>query len=89
MADVVIAHRSLVILLGPSGAGKSTWTAEHMGPSHVVSSDHLRELVGVDEHDQRAGTDAFDTLDLIVERATDVYGLGAVLYLALRPVRAA
>jgi F420-dependent oxidoreductase-like protein len=34
----------------------------------IVSSDRLRELVGEGEHDQRAGKDAFDVLDLVVER---------------------
>jgi len=33
-----------------------------------VSTDRLRGMVGEDDHDQRAGTDAFAVLDLIVER---------------------
>ena len=33
-----------------------------------MSSDALRAAVGVSEDDQRAGTDAFDVLDLIVDR---------------------
>jgi F420-dependent oxidoreductase-like protein len=33
-----------------------------------VSADRLRALVGEDEHDQRAGTDAFAVLDLVLER---------------------
>jgi len=58
----------LVVLVGPSGAGKSTWAATHFEPGEVVSTDALRALVGEGEHDQRAGTDAFDLLDLVVER---------------------
>jgi len=58
----------LVVLVGPSGAGKSTWAAEELGPDQVISTDRLRALVGEGEHDQRAGTDAFDVLDLVVER---------------------
>ncbi|MGH9127077.1 MAG: TIGR03560 family F420-dependent LLM class oxidoreductase [Acidimicrobiales bacterium] len=59
---------SLVVLVGPSGSGKSTWAREQFRPSQVVASDDLRTLVGEGEHDQRAGTDAFDVLDLVLER---------------------
>jgi len=59
---------SLVVLAGPSGSGKSAWAAETFRPSHVVSSDALRAVVGDHEHDLRASTDSFDVLDLVVER---------------------
>ena len=59
---------TLVVLVGPSGAGKSHWAAQNFRPEQIVSSDALRAAVGVSEHDQRAGTDAFEVLDLIVER---------------------
>ncbi len=59
---------TLVVLVGPSGAGKSHWAAQNFRPEQIVSSDALRAAVGVSEQDQRAGTDAFDVLDLIVER---------------------
>jgi F420-dependent oxidoreductase-like protein len=59
---------ALVVLVGPSGSGKSTWAASQFRPDQVVSSDGLRALVGEGEHDQRAGKDAFDVLDLVVER---------------------
>src|SRR5436305_5331358 len=58
----------LVVLIGPSGSGKSMWAAEQFRAGQVVSSDGLRALVGEGEHDQRAGKDAFDVLDLVVER---------------------
>src|SRR3954454_21912724 len=58
----------LVVLIGPSGSGKSMWAAEQFRPEQVVSSDGLRALVGEGEHDQRAGKDAFDVLDLVVDR---------------------
>jgi F420-dependent oxidoreductase-like protein len=58
----------LVVLVGPSGSGKSAWAAEWFPPERIVSADHLRSLVGESEHDQRAGTDAFDVLDLVLER---------------------
>jgi F420-dependent oxidoreductase-like protein len=58
----------LVVLVGPSGSGKSYWAARQFRPEQIVSSDRLRAMVGVDEHDQRAGTDAFELLDLIVAR---------------------
>lgn len=63
-----LANNALVVLAGPSGAGKSTWAAEWFRPSQIVSSDHLRAVVGEHEHDLRASTDSFDVLDLVVER---------------------
>ena len=59
---------ALVVLAGPPASGKSTWAARHLRDDVVVSSDRLRALVGEGEHDQRAGTDAFAVLDLVVER---------------------
>jgi predicted kinase len=58
----------LVVLIGPSGAGKSTWAAANFRPSQIVASDDLRALVGEGPDDQRAGTDAFAVLDLVLER---------------------
>lgn len=58
----------LVVLAGPSGSGKSHWAAEWFAPNRVVSADRLRALVGESEHDQRAGTDAFAVLDLVLDR---------------------
>jgi len=65
---VRIATPSLVVLVGPSGAGKSTWAERWFRSDQIVSTDALRELVGLGEHDQRAGTDAFAVLDLVLER---------------------
>ena len=59
---------SLVVLIGPSGSGKSTWAAANFRPRQVIASDDLRALVGESPDDQRAGTDAFDVLDLVLER---------------------
>ena len=58
----------LVVLVGPSGSGKSHWAQENFRADQVVASDALRALVGTAEHDQRAGTDAFAVLDLVLER---------------------
>ena len=58
----------LVVLVGPSASGKSTWAEEWFPVGQVVSADRLRALVGEGEHDQRAGTDAFAVLDLVLER---------------------
>jgi F420-dependent oxidoreductase-like protein len=63
-----VPHGALVVLVGPSGSGKSSWAAQWFRPDQVVSSDGLRAVVGEGEHDQRAGTDAFDVLDMVVER---------------------
>jgi F420-dependent oxidoreductase-like protein len=59
---------SLVVLVGAPGAGKSHWAREWFRPEQIVSSDALRAVVGLGEHDQRASKDAFAVLDLIVER---------------------
>lgn len=63
-----VADPSLLVLVGAPGAGKSHWAAAHFRPDQVVSSDRLRAVVGLGEHDQRASKDAFAVLDLIVER---------------------
>jgi F420-dependent oxidoreductase-like protein len=66
--EVRLPTRVLVVLVGPSGAGKSDWARRHFRDEQIVSSDDLRALVGEGPHDQRAGTDAFDVLDLVLER---------------------
>ena len=58
----------LVVLVGASGAGKSHWAATQFSREQIVSSDQLRGVVGHGEHDQRATKDAFELLDLIVEK---------------------
>ena len=58
----------LVVLVGPGASGKSTWAADHFPPDGIVSSDALRSLVGAGEDDITASIDAFDLLELIVER---------------------
>ncbi|MBT8241571.1 MAG: TIGR03560 family F420-dependent LLM class oxidoreductase [Acidimicrobiia bacterium] len=63
-----VAGNALIVLAGPSGSGKSNWAAEQFGPEQVVSTDALRAAVGFGEHDQRAGTDAFDLAALLIER---------------------
>jgi F420-dependent oxidoreductase-like protein len=58
----------MVVLVGPSASGKSAWADEWFAPDQIVSADRLRALVGEGEHDQRAGTDAFAVLDLVLDR---------------------
>lgn len=58
----------LVVLVGASGAGKSWWAVGEFGVGRVVSSDGLRGVVGEGEHDLRASKDAFDVLELVVDR---------------------
>ncbi len=57
---------ALVMLVGPSGAGKSTWAMTHYEPTEIISSDHLRAIVGRGEDDLDASVDAFALLDQIV-----------------------
>jgi len=56
------------VLVGATAAGKSQWAHEHFEAGQIVSSDRLRAAVGTGERDQRASRDAFDVLDLIVQR---------------------
>jgi F420-dependent oxidoreductase-like protein len=58
----------LVVLVGASSAGKSHWAAQWFDPDAIISSDRLRAVVGRGEHDQRASKDAFEVLDLVVEK---------------------
>ncbi|HEX6422480.1 MAG TPA: TIGR03560 family F420-dependent LLM class oxidoreductase [Acidimicrobiales bacterium] len=67
-ATVRLAEGSLVVLAGPPASGKSTWAARHFPSHQVVSSDALRAVVGTGEHDRRASKDAFDVLDMVIER---------------------
>lgn len=67
-AEVRLPTRALVVLVGPSGAGKTVWARRHFRDAQIVSTDALRALVGEGPYDQRAGTDAFDVLDLVLER---------------------
>ena len=58
----------LVVLVGATGSGKSHWAQTWFHPDQVVSSDRLRAVVGTGERDQRASRDAFEVLDLIVDK---------------------
>jgi F420-dependent oxidoreductase-like protein len=80
---------ALVVLVGPSGSGKSHWAAANFRPEQIVSSDALRAAVGASEHDQRAGSDAFQVLDLIVERRLSRRLLTVIDTLGLDPGRRA
>ncbi|MEO1061523.1 MAG: TIGR03560 family F420-dependent LLM class oxidoreductase [Actinomycetota bacterium] len=66
--EVRVPAGALVVLVGPSGGGKSTWAERWFPTDQIVSTDRLRSLVGTGEHDQRAGSDAFDVADLVLER---------------------
>lgn len=61
----VVPDPSLVWLVGPSGSGKSTWAAEHFREVEIVSSDHLRSIVGSGPNDLDASEAAFDILERI------------------------
>jgi F420-dependent oxidoreductase-like protein len=58
----------LVVLVGATAAGKSHWAAEWFAADQVVSSDRLRAVVGAGEDDMRASGDAFEVLELIVDK---------------------
>jgi F420-dependent oxidoreductase-like protein len=58
----------LVVLVGATSSGKSHWAQEWFHADEIVSSDRLRAVVGAGERDQRASSDAFEVLDLIVAK---------------------
>ena len=58
----------LLVLVGASSCGKSHWAAQWFHPDSIVSSDRLRAVVGRGERDQRASKDAFEVLDLVVQK---------------------
>ena len=58
----------LVVLVGATASGKSVWAAQWFAPAQVVASDPLRGVVGTGEDDMRASRDAFEVLDLIVDK---------------------
>lgn len=63
-----VPSNALVVLAGASASGKSTFAARHFRRTEVVSSDACRALVADDENDQAATNDAFELLDVIVEK---------------------
>jgi alkanesulfonate monooxygenase SsuD/methylene tetrahydromethanopterin reductase-like flavin-dependent oxidoreductase (luciferase family)/predicted kinase len=65
--EVALPDPVVVVLVGAAGSGKSTWAASQFAPGQVVSSDALRAMVGRDESDLSASSDAFSLLDTIVE----------------------
>ena len=78
---------SLVLLAGPSGSGKTTWSLRNFRPEQVVSADRIRALVGEGDRDQRAGKDAFDVLDIVLERRLKRRLLTVVDTLGLDPAQ--
>jgi alkanesulfonate monooxygenase SsuD/methylene tetrahydromethanopterin reductase-like flavin-dependent oxidoreductase (luciferase family)/predicted kinase len=68
--ETVIPDPAVVVLVGPSGSGKSAWATRQYLPREIVSSDHLRSVVGSGEHDLDASADAFPLLDQIVAART-------------------
>jgi len=66
MPNNVLPEPALLVLVGPSGAGKSTWAAALYKPNEIISSDHLRAVVGLGEQDLEASADAFALMDQIV-----------------------
>lgn len=45
--------QTLTIMVGPSGAGKSTWVRRHYSAENIVSSDAIREEIGIQfDHDR-------------------------------------
>ncbi len=66
MAGPPIPDPAIVVVVGASGAGKSHWAARHYRDVEIVSSDHLRSVVGSGPADLDATDDAFDVLERIV-----------------------
>lgn len=67
MSALRLPDPCLVVLVGAAGTGKSTWAGRWFAPNAVVSTDAMRAVVGLDEHDQRASKDAFHIVEEIVD----------------------
>ena len=61
----IVPDPSFVWLVGPSGSGKTTWAEAHFRDVEIVSSDHLRSIVGSGPNDLEASPAAFDVLERI------------------------
>jgi F420-dependent oxidoreductase-like protein len=68
IAPLRLPDPCLVVLVGATASGKSHWARDWFHPDQVVSSDRMRAVVGAGERDQRASRDAFEVLDLIVDK---------------------
>jgi F420-dependent oxidoreductase-like protein len=64
--EAAIPSPALIVLVGPSAAGKSTWAEANFRVGQVLSSDHLRAVVGAGPDDQTASTEAFALLRQLV-----------------------
>ncbi|HLB45143.1 MAG TPA: AAA family ATPase [Candidatus Limnocylindrales bacterium] len=63
---LTIPDPALVLLVGPSGAGKSTFARAHFGPTEIVASDAMRQMLSNDPADQGASAEAFALLSILI-----------------------
>lgn len=63
--EIVIPHRSIVVLIGLPGCGKSTFARRHFPDTAVLNSDACRKLVADDERNQVASPQAFTVMETI------------------------
>ncbi len=66
-----LPNPSLVLLVGPSASGKSTWAMQNFREGQVLSSDHLRALIGRGPYDQSVSAPAFQLLDQLLQTRLD------------------
>lgn len=66
--QITLPEFCLVLLVGATGAGKTSFARKHFSPTEVVSSDHCRAMITDDENNQTVTEEAFEILNLIVEK---------------------
>lgn len=66
--NIMIAPRSLVVLVGVSGSGKTTFARSHFSETQVVSSDQCRGFISDDPYRIDVSESAFDLLYTIVRK---------------------
>lgn len=66
--EIPVARTTLVFLIGMAGSGKSTFARSHFKESEIVSSDHYRYILSDDAEDQRATSDVFKLMHIIVDK---------------------
>jgi protein phosphatase len=65
---ISIPRNTLAVLVGTAASGKSTFASNHFLPTQIVSSDVCRALISDDPANQGVSADAFELMNVIIEK---------------------